>query len=777
MEASKDRHHHPRRPSEPVGGEEGRGESRASKKRAKKKSKNNNAVAPRGPPPSSGDDGHGAPGYDKKKKTTKRRPLPSHPEGLAPSSRNQVDSGGRRDGPNRTASSAPLTSSRIISDHRKKRPREAERRRSYVDPDGDESLEENVDDAELFGVDAGKKVQFLPREEDNNQHDPVDDDGRSNNSNVPVAASPTVPSKRRATGPRATVPPPSVTRITQLLSLPSDDPSALDAAADPTNVESTSAANADTAASSLSSSAMPTVTSWLSQRTTEQRASAVLNFILQPSSITTDEFYATYWEKKPLLVQSSDASLSSSSSHTGRFQGLMGLAAIQDMTKSKQQQPIYYSRDLNVTKYEKVDGTYRRRTLDPAHPTASHQPALSPEDVIAASAHDPDRFYVPVDHHQLWDELYRKLGCTIRLLCPHKHFQNVHAILSLLEHEFGNMVGANAYLTPPNGAQGFAPHYDDIEAFCCQLEGQKRWKVYAPLHKAARLPRTSSRDYTPSDLREVEPVMDVVLSPGDVLYMPRGWIHQACTLPETSVSPDGHGHSLHLTISTMQQWAWVDLMENLMSDALEVLSRSDRTTLLRDGLPRNFVSYMGVMHDSSDEAMPESLKKRPYEAQEEDADELARLAGLQASREEFRHEAKRRIARVAQEAMSLLDASCDQMAKRFLSDRLPPAGLVRDADLNLQPDTLCRLARPGIARLVLEDGKAVLYHCADNLLVFHEHPLSPLEFEMDDAPAIEQLLTTVEPRWISVQDLYHDGVDDKLSVAQSLYDEGILAVR
>ena len=35
------------------------------------------------------------------------------------------------------------------------------------------------------------------------------------------------------------------------------------------------------------------------------------------------------------------------------------------------------------------------------------------------------------------------------------------------------------YLTPP-GSQGFAPHYDDIEAFVIQLEGKKHWKLYNP---------------------------------------------------------------------------------------------------------------------------------------------------------------------------------------------------------------------------------------------------------------------------------------------------------
>ena len=50
-----------------------------------------------------------------------------------------------------------------------------------------------------------------------------------------------------------------------------------------------------------------------------------------------------------------------------------------------------------------------------------------------------------------------------------------------------------------------------------------------------------------------------------------------------------------------------------------------------------------------------------------------------------------------------------------------------------------------------------------------------MEFEVDDAPALEQLLTTVEPRWIAVNDLIHGDVEDKMGIAQALYDEGLLA--
>lgn len=185
-----------------------------------------------------------------------------------------------------------------------------------------------------------------------------------------------------------------------------------------------------------------------------------------------------------------------------------------------------------------------------------------------------------------------------------------------------------------------------------QLEGRKRWKVYAPA-KEARLPRVSSEDFTDEDMQEQEPVLDVVLEPGDLLYMPRGWIHQGITLP-------GNEHSLHLTVSAMQQWAWVDYMEVLIPEALEAASYSETSTSLRQGLPRNFLDYMGAMHDQrDDDGLPEKLKNGGKKGEDEKdgaetADEVAERRRIQQLQEKFRDEAKRRIMRVAKEVSSAM---------------------------------------------------------------------------------------------------------------------------
>jgi lysine-specific demethylase/histidyl-hydroxylase NO66 len=50
-----------------------------------------------------------------------------------------------------------------------------------------------------------------------------------------------------------------------------------------------------------------------------------------------------------------------------------------------------------------------------------------------------------------------------------------------------------------------------------------------------------------------------------------------------------------------------------------------------------------------------------------------------------------------------------------------------------------------------------------------------MEFEIDDAPDLEQLITTVKPHWILVKDLLHGDVEDKMGIVQTLFDKGILA--
>lgn len=337
--------------------------------------------------------------------------------------------------------------------------------------------------------------------------------------------------------------------------------------------------------------------------TSEGRAACLFQAIIDP--IPLKDFYKEYWEKKPLLVRAKNRK---------RYDGLLSLESIKQLSKNK---ALYYAQDLNVARYKKdANGMKRRVTLDKL-PTSE----------------EDEETGVLVDKTELWSNYEN--GCTIRLLRPHKHEDSIQSLLSTLELELQCMVGANAYLTPPNSSQGFAPHYDDIEAFCLQLQGSKRWKVYEPTLK---LPRVSSEDFTTEDLEGMEPVMDITLEKGDLLYMPRGWIHQACTLK------DENEHSLHLTVSAMQQWAWADLLEMVMPEALEAAASNESSISLRQGLPRGFLDYMGAMYEEPDDSkLPESMKK----IAEEQEIEKIQIRERKMLQEKFRAEAKKRIMKVA----------------------------------------------------------------------------------------------------------------------------------
>lgn len=53
---------------------------------------------------------------------------------------------------------------------------------------------------------------------------------------------------------------------------------------------------------------------------------------------------------------------------------------------------------------------------------------------------------------------------------PQRFNDKLWRICAALESQLGSLVGCNAYITPP-GAQGLAPHYDDVELWVCQTSG------------------------------------------------------------------------------------------------------------------------------------------------------------------------------------------------------------------------------------------------------------------------------------------------------------------
>lgn len=83
---------------------------------------------------------------------------------------------------------------------------------------------------------------------------------------------------------------------------------------------------------------------------------------------------------------------------------------------------------------------------------------------------------------------------------------------------------ANAYLSlREQGSTTFGTHWDTHDVFVVQLLGRKRWRVYEP---TLELPLPAQTSLRVGDRRPETPVLDCILEPGDLLYVPRGWWHE-----------------------------------------------------------------------------------------------------------------------------------------------------------------------------------------------------------------------------------------------------------
>ena len=104
------------------------------------------------------------------------------------------------------------------------------------------------------------------------------------------------------------------------------------------------------------------------------------------------------------------------------------------------------------------------------------------------------------------------------------------AALGAACHRFlGLPANINVYVTDPKREVSVSPHSDAQNVLVFQCSGMKRWKVWPPP------PRERNKDPfgrgKGGDRVDGlgEPALDVTLQPGDVLYVPLGWVHATST--------------------------------------------------------------------------------------------------------------------------------------------------------------------------------------------------------------------------------------------------------
>lgn len=307
-------------------------------------------------------------------------------------------------------------------------------------------------------------------------------------------------------------------------------------------------------------------------------------------------------------------------------------------------------------------------------------------------------------------------GWSVRFLRPQEHVASISAFLFNLEEELQCSCGVNSYWTP-HGSQGFSPHWDDVDVFLLQLEGQKHWRLYKP--PAADVhPRVSSEDLQQDEIGE--PIFDGVLKQGEMIYMPRGTIHQGDTTHVGKLAPNGPQHSLHVTFSAFQMHTWADIVESTYKYRCELSAAN--TVGLRQTLPLNWQRVMGSICNSK--------MMGPHVAPLSASEQLARSAIQKKMREFFTE-----IHTSLMQKDGVLDKGVDVHARSVLERRQPPPPAPCSSVGNSNGDddgknagssttripiaqaTKIRLCHKSSVRFVMMTDEVRLYHCGGNSVV------------------------------------------------------------
>jgi ribosomal protein L16 Arg81 hydroxylase len=214
------------------------------------------------------------------------------------------------------------------------------------------------------------------------------------------------------------------------------------------------------------------------------------------------DFAARYWEREPVIIRRDD--------------------------------PAYYAGLLTVDDVDHVLANSGLRESD-------LRVIVAGANVWVRRADDAKGHFAPGTLEDIY-HAYRARGATINLTYLHERWPPLNRFCRVLAEELSAEIKSNVYLTPP-GVQGLREHFDTHDVFVAQISGSKRWRFYPTRHP---LPLQNQRYNWPPE-GPGDPVAEFELTPGDLLYIPRGVVHDATSTEEAS---------LHLAVGVIPvRWA------------------------------------------------------------------------------------------------------------------------------------------------------------------------------------------------------------------------------
>lgn len=507
------------------------------------------------------------------------------------------------------------------------------------------------------------------------------------------------------------------------------------------------------------------------------RSQSALQYFLHPTTIS--EFESHFFDNQPLLCKREDAS---------HFEGLFSKSAFEKIIN---QNVLNLGTHINVTKY-------KSNALMLLKKSGGKKDKEDTFNFVNENDYEVTEEAFELTSSLIWQ--HAKKGNVLQLLCPEKYSDSIWKYVSYLEGFVNAKVYCQAYFIPA-GEVGYGLRSFSTDRYIVQCEGISSLEIYKPSSDSGLLPRESNTSIVTTDYINSGSV-NTELKPGDSVYIPKGWIHQ---LKSCSGEPSVSVHML-----TNEHNSIADLVDIALPQALSLTIAESLD--FRRALPRNIGEFFGVSaavqeDDLSDEEEEDQVDEagNPV-ATAASAAEKQRNAALLRVRQQFKKKVTQLLHKVVDETVDMLDASVDQIMKGLVGSRLPPALTEAEEERTkfgsqprrIGPMTKLCAVRPNVARVCVEDDVVVLYHCLDNGREVFSNPLGPMEYDLDDGPAIEKLLTTlyVPPAaakeedgadvdvedeascGVMVIDLPHtsEEVHDKVGVAESLYNEGLLMV-
>ena len=271
------------------------------------------------------------------------------------------------------------------------------------------------------------------------------------------------------------------------------------------------------------------------------------------SPVEAERFFGEFWERKPLLVPRAEE---------GRFLDLLSIAEVERRVSA---------------------GGLRH----PAFRVVKEDTKIVLGDYAEDIPWTPTSFSGSAQVERVAGQF--EGGATIVLQALQLQHPPLADFCRDVERELGYPVQANAYYTPA-GAQGFKVHHDTHDVLCLQVEGEKRWLVYAPV---LELPLKSQK-YSAELGEPGEPVLDVTMRAGDTLYLPRGWLHQAMT---------SDAASLHLTVG-INVATWRDAVRAAVDEA------AGEDVAFRRGVREDGAAPDGLFEALAARLSPEAVARR-----------------------------------------------------------------------------------------------------------------------------------------------------------------------